>query len=114
MKTIEPDVHPLNPNFPNMKESIHFNRAQFAELFNALKEDGCFNEDIPQEELIRIFADAVTSDAPEDEVFKSITSTGHFEGFDSDEEEDDFEYIEDDFDEYDDFNEYDEYESLSA
>lgn len=91
-----------------MKESIRFDRAQFAELYDALKEDGCFNEDIPQEELVRIFADAVTTDSPEDEVFKSITSTGHYEGFDSEDEEDDIEYIEDDFDEYD------EYESLSA
>lgn len=98
-----------------MKESIQFNRAQFAELYHALKEDGCFNEEIPQEELVRIFADAVTTDSPEDEVFKSITSTGHYEGFDSyDEEEDDIEYIEDDFDEYDDFDDYNEYESLSA
>lgn len=100
-----------------MKESIRFNRAQFAELFHALKEDGCFNEDIPQEELVRIFADAVTTDFPEDEVFQSITSTGHYEGFDSDDEEDDIEYIEDDFDEYDDFddyNDYNEYGSLSA
>lgn len=98
-----------------MKESIRFNRAQFAELFHALKEDGCFIEDIPQEELVRIFADAVTTDTPEDEVFKSITSTGHYEGFDSyDEEEDDIEYIEDDFDEYDDFDDYNEYESMSA
>ena len=100
-----------------MKESIHFNRAQFAELYHALKEDGCFNEDIPQEELVRIFADAVTTDTPEDEVFKSITSTGHYEGFDADDEEDNIEYIEDGFDEFDDFdeyNEYDEYESVSA
>lgn len=98
-----------------MKESIHFDRAQFAELYDALKEDECFNDDIPQEELVRIFADAVTTDSPEDEVFKSITSTGHYEGFDSyDEEEDDIEYIEDDFDEYDDFDDYNEYESLSA
>lgn len=79
-----------------MKESIQFNRAQFAELYHALKEDGCFNEEIPQEELVRIFADAVTTDSPEDEVFKSITSTGHYEGFDPDDEEDDIEYIEDD------------------
>ncbi len=100
-----------------MKESILFNRAQFAELFHALKEDGCFNEDIPQEELVRIFADAVTTDTPEDEVFKSITSTGQYEGFDSEDQEDDIEYIEDDFDEYEDFDEYngyDDYESLSA
>lgn len=98
-----------------MKESIRFDRAQFAELYDALKEDGCFNEDIPQEELVRIFADAVTTDSPEDEVFKSITSTGHYEGLDSyDDEEDDLEYIEDDFDKYDDFDEYNEYESLSA
>ena len=91
-----------------MKESIRFDRVQFAELYDALKEDGCFNDDIPQEELVRIFADAVTTDTPEDEVFKSITSTGHYEGFDSYDDEDD---IEDDFDEYDDF---DDYESLSA
>ena len=98
-----------------MKESIQFNRAQFAELYHALKEDGCFNEEIPQEELVRIFADAVTTDSPEDEVFKSITSTGHYEGLDSyDDEEDDLEYIEDDFDEYDDFDDYNEYESMSA
>ena len=51
-----------------MKESIQFNRAQFAELYHALKEDGCFNEEIPQEELVRIFADAVTTDSPEDEI----------------------------------------------
>ena len=100
-----------------MKESIHFNRARFTELYHALKEDGCFNEEIPQEELVRIFADAVTTDTPEDEVFKSITSTGHYEGFDPDDKEDDIEYIEYDFDEYDDFDEYgeyEEYESLSA
>lgn len=98
-----------------MKESIQFNRAQFAELYHALKEDGCFNDDIPQEELVRIFADAVTTDTPEDEVFKSITSTGHYEGLDSyDDEDDDIEYIEDDFDEYDDFDDYNEYESMSA
>lgn len=98
-----------------MKESIHFDRAQFAELYDALKEDGCFNDDIPQEELVRIFADAVTTDTPEDEVFKSITSTCHYEGLDSyDDEEDDLEYIEDDFDEYDDFDDYNEYESMSA
>lgn len=97
-----------------MKESLHFNRARFTELFEALKDDGCFNEDIPQDELVKIFAEAITTDAPEDEVFKSITSTGHYEGFDPFDEEDDIEYIEDDFDEYDDLEEYGEYESLIA
>lgn len=97
-----------------MKESLHFNRAQFAELFAALKEDGCFNEDIPQEELVKIFAESVTTDTPEDEVFKTITSTGHYEGLDSLDEEDEIEYIEDDFDEYEDFDEYSEYENLIA
>lgn len=97
-----------------MKEPIHFNRAQFAELFAALKEDGCFNEDIPQDELVKIFAESVTTDTPEDVVFKTITSTGLYEGLDSFDEDDDIEYIEDDFDEYEDFDEYSEYENLIA
>lgn len=125
-KTAEHDVHPLNPNpkqrkgipFPsdnkNMNESLHFNRERFAKQFSTLKEDGCFDEDIPQEELVRIFAEAISTDTPEDEVFKSITSIGHYDGLESDCDYDDLEYIEDDFDEYDDLSEYDEYESFIA
>lgn len=96
-----------------MKKSIQFNRAQFAELFNALRDSHCLDEDIPQEELVRIFAEAMSTDTPEDEVFQTITATGHYEGLETEVEEDDLEYIEDDFEDFDemeDFSEYEEYD----
>lgn len=99
-----------------MKETIYFNKAQFAQMFHALKADGCFGDDIPKEELIRIFADSVTTDTPEDEVFQTITAQGHYEGLETDVEEDDLEYIEDDFEDFndmEDFSGYEEYD-LSA
>lgn len=96
-----------------MKKSIQFNRAQFAELFHALRDSHCLEEDIPHEELVRIFAEAVSTDTPEDEVFQTITSTGHYEGFEAEEPEEELEYIEDDFEDFDDsddFSQYEEYE----